>query len=304
MDKISDILKSARERLNLSIDDLSEQTKIRPNIIESIENNDLANFQSVYLKAYIRNLAKELQIENNSEFLSAYDEFLKELKEEKSNSTTVKKISISDFEEYQTNSQAKKNDKIFRSSPVLNTNLLIYSGIIIFIIVILIITFSPFRKSVTNDSEHKPPENSETSSLLIKNNNDESLIDYFKSSDSLLLKANVSDSVWINITIDSAVRVNTILLPNKEYEWKAGKSFVITHGNAGNIKFYLNSQALEPFAKPGYIAKNVRITREGVFVSPQDTVSKIRRKKRDDNSSQQIRSIEPTEIEEVKPKLK
>jgi cytoskeletal protein RodZ len=71
MANISDILKAARERANLSIEDLSEQTKIRPNIIESIEKNDFSNFQVVYLKAYIRNLAKELQIESDPEFLEA-----------------------------------------------------------------------------------------------------------------------------------------------------------------------------------------------------------------------------------------
>ncbi|HPD32745.1 MAG TPA: DUF4115 domain-containing protein [Candidatus Kapabacteria bacterium] len=309
MANISDILKSAREKANLSIEDLSEQTKIRPNIIASIENNDFSNFQAVYLKAYIRNLAKELQIENDPAYIAAYQEFINELKTSKSadipsSSTPINKITISDLPEYETEYVGSKNEKISRFSPIISTNLLIYSGIIIFVIVVLFITFSPFHKSKTTDNKNTNAQNEEKASLVIKNNNEESLINYFKGSDSLILKANVTDSVWINITIDSTKRSNTILLPNKEYEWRAAKSFLITHGNAGNIKFFLNGKELEPFAKPGYIAKNVRITKEGIVISQIDSLSKMKAKKKQTTTEPPIRSIEPTEIEPVKPILK
>jgi len=298
MANISDILKAARERANLSIEDLSEQTKIRPNIIESIEKNDFSNFQVVYLKAYIRNLAKELQIESDPEFLEAYQQFINGLRpskpvESSSKSTPVNKISISDIPEYESEYKNTLSEKVTRIAPILSTNLLIYSGIIIFVIVILFITFSPFHKSKTTE-DNKTNTQNEGNSLVIKNNNEESMIKYFKGSDSLLLRANVSDSVWINITIDSAKRINTILLPGQEYEWRASKSFTITHGNAGKIKFFLNDRELEPFAKPGYIAKNVRINREGIVISQIDSLPKPKIKRKQNNTEQQIRSIEPT----------
>ena len=302
MDNISDILRTSRQKLNLSVEDLSQQTKIRPNIIESIENNQLSDFQVVYLKAYIRNIAKELQIDKDPEYIESYKKFIDEFASQKN--TQSNNISISDFDAYQTNSQNKKNDKIFRSAPALNRNLLIYSGIVIFVIVILFITFSPFQKSTNDETKETEIPKTEKTNLVIKNNTEETLIDYFKGSDSLLLQANVSDSVWINITIDSAKRISTILLPNKEYEWRASKNFVITHGNAGKISFALNGKDLPPFARPGYIAKNISITKEGVYIAKSDSTIRARSKKKEKNQTPQIRSIEPTEIEGVKPKLK
>jgi len=287
MANISDILKAARERANLSIEDLSEQTKIRPNIIESIEKNDFSNFQVVYLKAYIRNLAKELQIESDPEFLEAYQQFINGLRpskpvESSSKSTPVNKISISDIPEYESEYKNTLSEKVTRIAPILSTNLLIYSGIIIFVIVILFITFSPFHKSKTTE-DNKTNTQNEGNSLVIKNNNEESMIKYFKGSDSLLLRANVSDSVWINITIDSAKELIQYYYQVKNMN-EGIKKFTITHGNAGKIKFFLNDRELEPFAKPGYIAKNVRINREGIVISQIDSLPKPKIKRKQNNN--------------------
>ncbi|MEN6295332.1 MAG: helix-turn-helix domain-containing protein [Chloroherpetonaceae bacterium] len=305
MANISEILKSAREKSNLSIDDLSEQTKVRPNIIRAIEDHDFSNFQSVYLKAFIRNIAKELQIDDDPDYIAAFEEFTTELKQAKNN-PSKDATNIGDLKEYTSPIQAKKTEKIFRSSPILNTNFLIYSGIVLFLIVIIIITFFPLRKTTNSENSNTNSSNNNNSTLEIKDKNDNPIMSLFTGSDSLHLKANVTDSVWMNISIDSLPKSKSILLPNKEYEWSAKNSFIITHGNAGNIKFFLNGKELEPFAKPGYIANNVRITREGIFLSPSapDSIKKARAKRKIENSAPPLRSIEPTEIEEIRPKLK
>ncbi|HAW09087.1 MAG TPA: hypothetical protein DCW42_08000 [Bacteroidetes bacterium] len=246
-----------------------------------------------------------MQIDDDPDYIAAFEEFTSELKQAKNN-PSKDATNIGDLKEYTSPIQAKKTEKIFRSSPILNTNFLIYSGIVLFLIVIIIITFFPLRKTTNSENNNTINSNNNNSTLEIKDNNDNSMLSFFKGSDSLHLKVTVTDSVWMNITIDSAQRSNSILLPNKEYEWSAKNSFTITHGNAGSIKFFLNGKELEPFAKPGYIAKNVRITREGIFLSPSapDSIKKARAKRKIDNSTPPIRSIEPTEIEEIRPKLK
>lgn len=58
-------LKTARLRLDLSLEQASIETKIRKEILSKIEENDFSNFDShVYAKGFIRNYAKYLKVDS------------------------------------------------------------------------------------------------------------------------------------------------------------------------------------------------------------------------------------------------
>lgn len=61
---VGELLATAREKKAISLESLSEKTKIRLQYLEALENNDFdALPESVFVKAYIRNYARELDLE-------------------------------------------------------------------------------------------------------------------------------------------------------------------------------------------------------------------------------------------------
>lgn len=65
-------LRIKRKELGLSVNKVSEDLKIRPEFIESIENDDFKSFKSeVYIKGFIRSYSKYLGLDENT-FLSIY----------------------------------------------------------------------------------------------------------------------------------------------------------------------------------------------------------------------------------------
>ncbi|MCJ8276891.1 MAG: helix-turn-helix domain-containing protein [Bdellovibrionales bacterium] len=64
MQRIGDVLKNARKKLGLSLDDVAESTKIHINKLKAIEENNFEEWSNkVFIKGLIRTYAKELNIE-------------------------------------------------------------------------------------------------------------------------------------------------------------------------------------------------------------------------------------------------
>ncbi len=67
-------LKSARERLRLSVDQLAERTRIRPHVIEAIEIDDFAPCGGdFYARGHLRTLARVLGVDV-APLLATYDD--------------------------------------------------------------------------------------------------------------------------------------------------------------------------------------------------------------------------------------
>ncbi len=63
MELVGDILKSERKKKNLSLSDISKETKILKRHLEQIENNDFTSIGGqVYTEGFIRLYAAELDI--------------------------------------------------------------------------------------------------------------------------------------------------------------------------------------------------------------------------------------------------
>lgn len=314
MSKISQILTEARESRGWSIEELSDRTKIRKTIIINIEKGNFEEFQEVYLRAFIRNLAKELKIFDKPEFIEAYNELTKTSQRKTKTEEPKTKLVFDDdaiSSSYQTaspkpeiSSYNPKSDafKLFKSKPKININFIIYTVLFLLIGFLLFITFYP----LSNADEQIPEQGISAADTEKKNtienknddNNQNNLLQIFQKSDSLRLNAQVTDSVWINILIDNKQKVQAILLPNQNYSWSAKEQFKVTHGNAGSIKLWLEDKELEPFAPPGYIAKDVIITKNEI-INPNykriDSIRKSRKKKQEENKIE-FRLIEPSPI--------
>lgn len=64
MKTVGQLLLQAREKKNLSLDELAEETKIRPDYIQAVENDNFAQLpQATFVKGFITNLATTLDID-------------------------------------------------------------------------------------------------------------------------------------------------------------------------------------------------------------------------------------------------
>ncbi|MDX9791131.1 MAG: helix-turn-helix transcriptional regulator, partial [Candidatus Kapabacteria bacterium] len=63
MNDIGKNIKEARQKLNLSVKDLSDKTKVRQFVIESIEKGDYSIMPDVYIRSFIKTLTSYLKID-------------------------------------------------------------------------------------------------------------------------------------------------------------------------------------------------------------------------------------------------
>ena len=137
MKEIGAKLKEARESVDISVEEASNDLKVSKNQIEAIEAGNLEAFQDIfYLKYFIRDYAKYLGL--------AYDELVDEFNEYLFDYSS--KISLTDIEEAK--KEEEKVDKI--KSPYTidyykKNNFLKILGIAIIGIVVVVILFLIFR---------------------------------------------------------------------------------------------------------------------------------------------------------------
>ncbi len=313
MSEISKILSQARDQKGWSIEELSDRTKIRKAIIKNIEEGNFEEFQEVYLRAYIRSLAKELKLFGNEDFIDAYNSLtntitIKSKTEDSRTKLVIDDTSISTSQPKQSpKTEASSYNpesnafKLFKTNPKINLNFVIYTVLFLLLGLLLFVTFYPLTKieeQIPEQGISAAQSDKKTEEEPAKQEEGNSLLQFFQKSDSLRLNAQVTDSVWITILIDNKDKVQAILLPNQSYSWSAMEKFIVTHGNAGSIKFWLEDKELEPFAPPGYIAKDVVITKNEVINPNYKRIDSLRksRKKQQKEEKNEFRMIEPSPI--------
>ena len=70
------------------------------------------------------------------------------------------------------------------------------------------------------------------------------------------------DSVWVQVVVDGQPPVDYLFPPNASKRWKAQERFALTLGNAGGIRFRLNSRDLGVLGKRGSVLRNIELTHE------------------------------------------
>lgn len=73
MTDVSGVLRAARERAGLSVEDISARTKIKPNFLQAIERGEFEQLPGQFFaRAFLRTYAREVQL-SPDEIVAAYD---------------------------------------------------------------------------------------------------------------------------------------------------------------------------------------------------------------------------------------
>lgn len=130
MKEIGDKLREAREKMEITIEEASEDLKVEPSIIQKIEDGDKESFKNVlYLKYYIRDYAKYLGL-NSDELVEEFNEYLFDY---------TSKISIDDIKNANKNNEPKKVSQVVSPYTVEKKQQRSIPMILIYALIILIV---------------------------------------------------------------------------------------------------------------------------------------------------------------------
>ena len=137
-------LKEKREENGVSIEEVAEDLKVRPNQIISLEEGKKEDFKDVmFLKYFIRDYAKYLGL-NGEELVDEFNEFLFDF---------TSKIPIEEIEKAKLNNVKKKDVISPYTSDDSNKNVLKVVSAIVVIVVLLVIGYFVVSNINGNDFE-------------------------------------------------------------------------------------------------------------------------------------------------------
>lgn len=270
MIEIGQKIQDARKKRKLTIEQLSEKTKIRTYIISALEAGDFNIMPAVYIKSFLKTLKNELKIDDL--------EFPEEPKtkskttEEKITKEPIKKESEKVFEDENhkkkiilDNTTTSSNFRdIFKRKGVKKSSNTYFFNYIIYTIFAFALIAAVYFTFISMNSEEKSSDDdinnqSNKDTTVIKDDKD-NLLSYFERPDSISLVAKANDTAWMRINIDGNSNRELLMKPGMEEQWKAQEYFMIDQGNVGAVKYYRNGELLQSFGTPGSVIKNVKIT--------------------------------------------
>lgn len=239
-------LKTRRVAQQLSLTDISSETRINIRFLEAIERGDFHILPQTYVRAFLREYALMVGIAPE-EIMRQYDEIL----------SGPKPVPSSRTEE--------------GSSPSLMTGgfsdqqrrvLLIGGAILGILIIALVFTLGPIDLS--------PQQTTELSFDRVVNENEaaakrlqplpQPVAAAPAQLDSLRLEIATSDSVWVSLTVDNLASQEYLFAPNRTRSWTAKDRFLVTMGNAGGATFRLNGVDLGALGRRGAVVRSIPIT--------------------------------------------
>lgn len=261
--KFSEELKSKRESLEITLSEIAAKTRLDIKYLEAIEEGNFEIMPEVYMRAFIKEYAQAIDIDEQAA-LEKYDlaksgklkqeqkiDFQKKEEEKKEEiiDDTIDPISEPNIP------TGKENLKI-----KFNLYYIIGGAVIVVLIILYLIIFTGSNSSMITEQSYDELVSEEEPRYEITQEEEENSAAL---TDSLKLKINANDTTWIKYIIDSAEPKEIILFPNRSKVIKAGKRFELLIGNSAGINLVLNESALNFSGRKGEV-KKIEVTSSGI----------------------------------------
>jgi transcriptional regulator with XRE-family HTH domain len=252
--KFFDELRTARVAKGITLEDISRATMIDLKYLTAIEEAREDVLPAAYLRAFIREYATAIGLDP-AVVMNQYDQ--------KPPSAAVTDSSAHTAPTTQPVPIAGKPHRAWWTNrvPLLTAT---SAGIVCIIVIVFYLSRSfgpspvreiPFSTTVTEnerrvfpgDTAKAPPPSAPLAS-----------------GDSLLLSATITDSVWMELSIDGTPPNDYLFPPNIRRKWKAKEKFTITLGNGGGINFRLNTTEIGTLGKRGSVVRNYELNRRSL----------------------------------------
>lgn len=257
LDKIAEELHEARLKRGISLQQMAAKTRIDIKFLEAIDKGDFTFLPDPYVKAFIKDFAKMVGLDENRIILR-YEAFKKgklpeEIEEDKKSDIPARKPEQKRMQQYDaTSSGSYKNP-----SELINKKMKLYGAIVFFVLLIIFIIYLVFfRNSNEIIVAEKPIEEviEGNQQRFVQKEPEQNVDDTHQRSDSLVLSIFASDTSWVKIIMDDIKVEEFILFPNSQKSIKAVNNYKMTLGNSGAIRFQMNNKPLNFSGKAGSIA--------------------------------------------------
>jgi cytoskeletal protein RodZ len=285
MDSFFTELKTAREAKGISLAEISDATLINVKMLETLERGNVDVLPQAYIRAFLREYAGVIGLDKD-EIMKQYEAWLKS-KETPPPSvpSPESKKTLADLRAKDVRKVPTFYDKFELMVPT------IFKIIVAIVVLVLvdIVLWSVLEKEPKHSVKETPfgemvKENEERAGVSGAMENDETVSgstptkdstgisapktsalipSIFSDKDSMTLVATTTDSVWMQIVVDSEILTEHSLLPQSTFRWKAKNEFWISAiGNPEAIKLTLNNTPIQVPVKRGFVTRDLRLNRE------------------------------------------
>lgn len=263
--KFAEELRLAREEKGITLQQISNRTKIDIKFLKKIEEGDFHVLPDLYIRAFLKEYLKNIEIDVESEIKKF------ELAKQGLTQESIADSKENEIEEPTGKNSLGENDNLHESisqsdsaKPVVD-KLYYYLGTSgVLIVLVVLIYFSFIRESVPEIITETPyeeyiAENKARYEIDPVENPQTELLD----ADSLNLSISTLGRVWIKITGDKKVIQEGMVQENQKLLFKAGEEFRVVIGNAGLANITLNNKSIGSIGNLGEI-KNIIITEDTI----------------------------------------
>jgi cytoskeletal protein RodZ len=253
LDQFGKELQAARQEKNISLMDISIETRISIKYLEAIEQGHLHLLPQTYIRAFLREYASFVGMDR--------DDIMKRYALVSGESTHAQQTATPHIPP-----QMGSNSS-FIFTPLQRQAMIAGLAVIAFAIILVLAHVSKKNETTIRGSEvpfDKVIRETEAASLPQTPSSTPAPVDSIpvtvEKTDSLRLEMTTTDSVWINILIDNHVTEDRLYGPNKHHIWIAKTQFIVTMGNAGGATFTLNGKDIGALGKRGAVVRHSVIT--------------------------------------------
>ena len=237
-------LRRERELRGISLQEISDSTKISLRYLRALEEDHLDVLPGrFFTKSIIRAYAQYCGLEEEAVLNKYHEETqLKEqiLEEEKKKRKTGKAFT-------------PNLKRIFPYGLTL---------ILLSIVILSILYLYPTRERTNSFDFTDIPETSVTRDQIPLP------LDAFSAQffpeEKIFLTINFMEKTWLQLYVDGRLTINGLKYPGEKAEVKAFREIVLHLGNAGGVTYSLNNELGKPFGSSGAVVKNIKITTENL----------------------------------------
>lgn len=243
MENIEDLglyLKNIREERKVSLSQIAQELKTKPDFVQAIESNDFDKLPApTYVKGFLRSYAKYLELDPD-QIIAIYNKHYPNQSEQVLilKGKEIPRIGL----------------KMGKSKFILWASLAA--------ITILIVTLGTIRISRSLKSKNIRKKQAKPTITKRAAEKTTPLPLTIPISTPIRLTAQTADSVWMRVNSDGKLIFEGILAKGEEKTWRANKEFRLRIGNPAKLNLTVNGQVVSKLAPYGPV--NVTINKNGV----------------------------------------
>ncbi len=256
LNKIAHELREQRQAKNLSLEEISAQTKISISYLQKLEEGNFSFLPVVYVRAFLKTFAEQLGL-NPDVMANRMNDALEE-----------KAIKV-DEEKQQQQSQSEQKSSEFRFVLRFFRPLIVVAILLLVMVVMLIVkcpsddqksqTF-PFETMELHDNtvDSRP----DSAEQPVEKQDPRVELKGFQKQE-LVLSATAIETTWVRIIFQDSLADEAIFYPGDVKSWESHSPFYLKLGNGGGLKINLDDQNLGLPGQSGQVA-NVKVDRSGI----------------------------------------